>query len=378
MAVGWVPPQPRVVRREGLKGLVARARGRVQDEWARHATVPDLLRDYFPEEWEKVRGCRAHYRRKQRADEGSEFTATPRSCWRYPYCPLCTRVDNWNRAVKGLEAFFRVTPRGQPVAVYHWVVTAALTQDGQSWGVRARGDVDAFFRAMAGAFREVLGDGCGMVMSYQDFGERPFTKPHPHMDVVVNGYRVRDSGAVAMARPELKGGGYDRVAGVFQKFARSLDLGAAVPNVNVKGPYEGVDVALKKLKYSLRHMVDFGKYEYRRGAQMVYHGSYHDERVDRVEAPNFVRWFDEYCDRFGQYRGRKGRVELHRRFGHLGDRRIKATRALVGGEVPDHPAACRCRECVEWVTVLAAEDEGEFSPTPPSPSSASTSGTVAP
>lgn len=59
--------------------------------------------------------------------------------------------------------------------------------------------------------------------------------------------------------------------------------------------------------------------------------------------------------------GRRGADLLHRRFGHLGDRRIKATQALAGGEVPGHPATCRCRECVEWVMVLASDDDDQSS-----------------
>lgn len=89
---------------------------------------------------------------------------------------------------------------------------------------------------------------------------------------------------------------------------------------------------------------------------------YKGEGRSRLRVDAFVVWAAAYGRRFGccGYDG-GGRVKLHRRFGYMADRSLAAAQARMGGAVPDHPARCRCRDCVEWATVLASEDDNESS-----------------
>lgn len=242
-----------------------------------------------------------------------------------------------------------VTPRGRVPRFYHVVQTAHHSEDGNGWGVKASQDLEAFGRIVWSALREWFGDGIGAIMSYQDFGERGFAKRHPHMDLTMNGYAVRDGVVRTVNPPDLTGRGFDRWCETVMKYARTLDLTAYVNDVDFTGPVHGHRDYHGVLKYQMREMVDLRKLEYDRGSRTVWWWSYKDSTRTPLPADVFVERLDEYRQRLD--------LELHRHYGHLAKRKVRATANVVGGEPIPHGDHCPCSECGDWFRIDLTDEE---------------------
>lgn len=188
-------------------------------------------------------------------------------------------------------------------------------------------------------------------------GERPFSKPHPHMDSIVNGYLLVGEEVQPISAPNLEFGGYNRIKEMLRHYAMAFRLDANAGNFKIRQAVGGAQV-FQAVKYSMRHMVDFRNYVYEPDRRTVWYQPYKDGLPEKRDVNAFVEWLDEYRNRLGQYLpvGDNKKL-LHRRFGYFG-RTYRIARRIIGGSPPDHKKACQCTECQDWRKVYD-EDFGQ-------------------
>jgi hypothetical protein len=335
-----------VVKKDGVRDEIRRRRADVAAYRNRFPTVENLLVDHYPQEWERVRDCRWNYRVWESVERPGHYKVTPYACWDVPYCVVCTRTTNHQRARAALDRFARATPAGKEPAFVHAVLTAPASPNGEGWGWKASQNVPTFALVIRKALEDVYGPGLGGVMSYQDFGERAFAKRHPHMDLSLNGWLIEDASVKPLPRVRLERGGYDRVAAATARRAKAIHVDAGPSNVDFSARIVGVREYYKVLRYQMREMVDFRKAVYSRTKQAVEWLSYKDARRERFTVQEFKAGYLEYRHRLGLEGG--SRVEFHRSFGHLSKRSLPKVEALVGGAPLPHGRKCPCSECGDW------------------------------
>jgi len=335
-----------VVKRDGVRDDIRRRRAEDAAYRRRFATAERFVQDHYPEEWERVRTCRQNFRIWESVERPGIYKVTPYACWNVPYCVVCTRSRNHQRAQAGLDRFNRATPAGQTASFVHVVVTAPAVANGEGWGWKASQDVPGFASVVRKALEDVYGAGLGGIMSYQDFGERAFAKRHPHMDLTLNGWLVEESSFKPLPRIRLERGGYDRVAQATARRAQAFQLDATPSNVDFSARILGVEAYYRVLRYQMRELVDFRKTHYSPTKQTVEWLSYKNAKRERFTVPAFKAGYVEYRYRLGLEGG--VRVELHRGFGHLSKKSLPDTEKLVGGSPLPHGRACPCSECEDW------------------------------
>jgi len=214
---------------------------------------------------------------------------------------------------------------------------------------------------------EHLGDGLGAVMSYQDFGERAFLKRHPHMDLTLNGYRLKGDGT-SEATPafDLKGGGHARWMKAYRKNAERFEANPREGNLHVTPAIVGVRPYYAILRYQMRELVDLRKLDYSREKRVVYWHDYRENVRHGMTVDHFLDGLVEYHMRLGTWTAARGhKKQLHRAYGHMAKNRIGATERLVGGAELPHGADCPCGECGDWHRVFLDDPDGVLGPVRP-------------
>ncbi len=349
----------RAFRLEQLPAAVREHRRSVSTEWRRFRSLQGFIEDHFPLEWEEIRRCGLNPAIERDIQDGTRYALRPPSCRKVPFCIRCVKAQTTRRVLEALGQFGACTPAGKKPAFVHIVQTAPVGNDGQyagggDWGRQAASDVETFGKIVWEVLREAYGDGIGGVMSFQRFGERGFAKLHPHMDLTLNGWTLQGDGMARTPRYEFRGSGKDRWHAATRKAAGRHYPGAEGGNVRVHTPLVGTKAYYRVLRYQMRELVDLRKLEYSRDAKTVWWKSYHENRREKFALNDFLAGLAEYKWRLGAWRGKDdeaGTQRLHRRYGHMSDRRITNTQILVGGAIPTHGAKCPCRSCGDWERV---------------------------
>lgn len=313
-----------------------------------------LIWDEFPQEahlvWECGRLRSDGYKLYESKTVANKYRVAPYRCGRIPYCVPCTQAADVGRTMEHLDAFRLFTPKGQPISIWHVVLTAPTPDDRprdgrpDPWGMAAKQDIGRFARVVRKTLEQWFGAGVTGVMSYQDFGERPFAKQHPHFDVLVNGYKLEAGRPVPVGELNLRDGGRDALSEVYAQNAQAhFGLTATAGDWNVHEVGQSMASRFRIVAYSLREMVDYRKVAYRQEAAAVGWTHYREETVDWTDRRGFRYWHDDYYSRVDN-----GRQVLRRWFGPMTSRdpRRAVVRAFLGED--PHSVACDCNNCDDW------------------------------
>jgi len=337
----------RILRREGVRGEIAERRLWVSNYWRRFPSVKRFVADWFRAEWEAIQRCRFEYRVYESKDNPGKFKVTPKCCWKVPFCLTCTKVRASRRTLGALDRFSRATPKGQPMQFVHIVLSAPLTEDGQGWGAKAHQDIPKFAKVTRRVLEDIYGEGLGGVMSYQDFGERPFHKIHPHMDLTLAARRLVDGKMMALRPLNLKVERATIDAHTANR-ARAFQIDARKGDIDFSRVIHGAQEYYPVLKYQMRELFDLRKVEYKRREGKVEWKNYKDVRREAYRADEFVTGFESYARRLGLYGYEGTPVELHRYSGYMSKGSLRETEAMVEGSSIPHGRGCPCSECEDW------------------------------
>lgn len=336
-----------MVRFVGLAGHQRKVRDAANRQRDRYPDVLRFLRDFLPEEYERVMACDAAGRIWRDEEAGDRWKTTPNACWRIPWCIPCTQRRGLQRTLNAMDKFHRCTPEGQHPRFLFITQTAPITEDGYGWGVQASHDHQGFSKLVWDTAREILGPGIGAVSTYQDFGERAFGKRHPHIHMTVNAWRLGTDGPDRVAWPFRDGQGeWKRVAG---EKAMRYDVEAPKwsTNVDARPIITGAAPFFKILGYQLRELVDLRKFEYSRQRNVVYWTNYRENRRERIPVKRFLGGLRDYQSRLGYWHGSPSQ-QLHREKGHMARSQITRTMRAMNGRPQRHRDACTCNECGTW------------------------------
>lgn len=343
------------------EGVEAEIRKRVVAAWTHYAASPQVgavVGDVWPQEsaliWDCGRLRADGYKVYKSKTAANKFRVAPFRCGRIPFCIPCTRADVQQRAREALDGFQLFTPKEQPMRLWHVVLTAPLTLDGQGWGSKACRDIPRFALVCRRFLQEVWGPGVGGVMSYQDFGETPFRKHHPHFDVIVNGYVLRDGMPVLLPRLDFAGsGGRRRLDDLYRGVSQTLvDMTARAGDLDFRAVGDSGMSRRRVVGYSVREMVDLRKSVYE-GDGRVGWRDYEEDTVDWTDRRGFCLWFDEYQSRVNN--GQR----LHRWFGAMSTRDVRNPVVRAFGGSDPHPGDCGCNQCDDWERLPADWDRPE-------------------
>lgn len=338
----------------GILGIEAERHARedaVRDLWEAHPTVRDLLRDHYPREWERITHCRSSWIAKEHLTKPGEYRVTPRrACHLLPYCLLCVRAEEYRRAFDAYEALHRCTPAGEKPAVVHVVVTAPLTEEGEGWGESARKNHQGFGRIVAKSLEEIYRGQIGAILAYQDFGERPFHKSHPHMDGLVNGWVLREGKPAKLPRLDFESDGSAWARQIITARAQAMRIGAQAGNLNVSERVEDHGAIIKIARYAFREMVNLRQVEYDRATQKVTWLGYKGT-AEEYSVKEWKGGFAEYMWRTGQWNDAGKAAYLKVRYGDLAGPRLRTTQRAMGGVAAPHDEFCPCQRCDNWKEV---------------------------
>lgn len=331
--------------------------------WEAHPQAGRLIRDVWPEVANEVWQCGRLfqdgykvYRSKSTADK---FRVAPFRCGKIPFCLPCTNAVNVQRTFEALDAFKLCTPKGEPVRLWHVVLMAPLTEDGQGWGKQASEDIGRFAKVCRRTLEDWWGLGVGGIMAYQDFGERPFAKRAPHFDILLNGYQPGPDKAQPLRRLALEDGGHRELMNHFRSRAHyTLAAGARDGNFDIKEVGASWSARIRVSGYSLRELVDLRKVEYEPDAGRVGWRSYREDNVDWSTPTGVKAWWSEYSRRV------ENGQALRRWFGTMA--RHDARSVLVRGfhgEDP-HGLECLCNGCDEWQRLIGQWQDRVAAPFP--------------
>lgn len=350
----------KVVRREGVETAKRELRARIRADWNKRPDLKRFLEDHFPEAWSDIQGCGMKFREWKDRDNPSRRKLQPFSCHHVPYCITCSRLRTARRVADALDSFHRCTPAGQRPRFIHIVQTAPLTSNGRGWGLPASQNHRTFVKIVWQTLQEAYGDGLGGVLSYQDFGERGFAKRHPHVDLTLNGWRLKDGKPERTPQLKLRHGGAHRFQEALAKRAMTFDVEATEweGNLKVQAPVLTAPEYYRVLRYQMRELLDFKKLGYSRERQVVWWMSYKHNRRQKMTVPFFLNGLQEYQARLGPWSRHpgEGRQNLHFRYGHMADTAIGRTERLVEGSPIPHGKRCPCSDCGDWERVLEEEE----------------------
>ncbi|MFA5861303.1 MAG: hypothetical protein WDA16_06365 [Candidatus Thermoplasmatota archaeon] len=180
-----------------------------------------------------------------------------RRCCRSYLCPACNSRESFGIFVAQYARLEACTPTGRPVRLGHEVYTLpphlrplVTTKEGFS----------AWKRATLATIRDHHGQDAAGVMNLHPIGDEDFTTFHPHWDVVINGYALKDGEPQLLRSPRPD---FDRIRGDYiRHLTRELKLtGEMVPkkvslNIGVKGGQfaHAKGKTLHIVRYSARHV----------------------------------------------------------------------------------------------------------------------------
>lgn len=350
-----------VVRGAGIRSAIFLLKSQHRVEAARHQDVLRYLQDHNPAVYAKVRQCRTQARVARDVVQSDRYKVRLYGCHVEPWCFACTNEAKWRRVAAALRTFQACTPAGQQPRFAHIVMTAPIFPDGAGWGRFARREIKAFRDVTWRVTKAAYGAGIGGLLSYQDFGETPFPKGHPHMDYTINGWTLVDGKPERTPTYDLKNGGHARwVKRVQEQVTARWLLPAAegVTNLNIQGFVTGIPAYVRALAYQLRELVDVRKMTYDRARQLVYWSSYRDNTRAKMTVQDFQQGLADYAGRLGSW-GHRQATSLHVTAGHMARRAITKTSDAMGAVEPPHRRGCYCTECSEW-EVIFPNEEGEY------------------
>lgn len=344
-----------LVLRQDFEVMERQLRDKTREAWQdKYREAAGLLKDHFPGEWSRIQNCGMAFERRAWVPDAKWGKLQPMRCHNVPFCLPCVEYAHRLRLNGWFNSLERVTPAGLPLRLSQVTQTAPLNADGEGWGAAASRNVSKFRKVVGAHLREWYGEGIGVVMSYQDFGEQGFSKRHPHLHMTVSGYRLLDGKVSVVQDPDLAGSGRGRWdegmaarATVFGDWSGwhsggSLDV---IPFKQGRAEYN------KLLRYQLRELVDLSKIEYQPSKRRLLWKSGTGPEVAGMDVLDFKARLLEYKLRLGVWeRSQKtgGVKKLHVGFGILGDAAIGAAQEAIGGVESDHKPDCACGKCQEW------------------------------
>lgn len=347
-----------IVRSAGVQAAIHRLRTQHRVEAARHQDVMRYLQDHNPSVYAKVRQCRTRARVARDVVQGDRYKVRLYGCHVEPWCVACTNEAKWRRVAAAVETFLDCTPAGQQPRFAHVVMTAPIFEDGKGWGRFARCDLKAFRDVTWKATKAAFGPNIGALLSYQDFGERPFLKGHPHMDYTINGWTLAEGAPQRTQDYVVKAGGRERWVKQVQDLVAArwlLPPNETKTNFRIGNFVSGASSYIAVLAYQLRELVDVRKMHYDRARQLVYWDSYRDNTRTKMAVLEFQNGLADYQARLGAW-GHHQATSLHVTTGHMARRAITATSQAMGSLVRPHKRGCVCAECNEWELVFPDEN----------------------
>ncbi|HUR25463.1 MAG TPA: hypothetical protein VM327_05560 [Candidatus Thermoplasmatota archaeon] len=325
----------------------------IRKDWSRHRSHTYFLADHYPTIWEKVRYCRLDYKPKEETSEPGYVKAVPTYvCEQIPYCIQCTKANTQRRVWNTLNKFALATPAGKPLRLIHIVQTAPIYKDGTGWGVKASQDHHRFGEVVWDSLVEHFGTGIGAYMSYQDFGEHGFLKRHPHKDLTLNGWCLKEDRPARTPYLDLTGKGRARWDATVQRHAMDFVHDAEKGSFYISRPFDGVPAYYKVLAYQMREMIDFRhKLTYDRKNQLMRTLDYRKNTWYAMPVDFFLDGMVEYQMRLGVWT-RRHMKQLHTSHGHLSKKLMQETQRKFDGETIPHTTDCPCGECGDWHTVF--------------------------
>lgn len=352
----------RVVGAAGISGAIHALKAEHRAEVQRHPDVLRYLRDHQASVYHKVQTCRSKARVARDRMSG-RYKVRLYGCHVEPWCIACEHEAKWRRVRKVLDRFQACTPAGRQPRFAHLVMTAPIFPDGKGWGRFAKENPKVFRELTWKVTKAAYGDGAGAYMTYQDFGERAFSKVHPHLDFTLNGWSLDANGRPTLTPSySLKDGRGPWLEGVRRDVVARwlLPDEEAVSMLNIQGFVVGAGAYARALAYQLRGLVDVRKMTYDRSRQLVYWSSYRENTRARMTVQEFHDGLMDYQRRLGPFGDHQSKT-LHVGVGHLADRRLKTTAKLMGSVELDHPHSCYCNECGDW-ELLHPDEQGEYDP----------------
>ncbi|MFO1534843.1 MAG: hypothetical protein ABR586_04195, partial [Thermoplasmatota archaeon] len=325
----------------------------VKRRWEPYPDARAFLADRLPQVWDQVRVCRlGTFHTSEKTDDPDRVKVWSRRCGMDPWCLECVHYQHWRRVQRTFERWAKCTPQGEQPRFSHIVITAPIYDAPESWGLKASRNPKAFMDVVWRVLTEIYGEGLGAHMSYQDHGEAGLARRHPHIDLTLNGWTVKDARVDELPYYELGGGGYDHFIDTIEKHANALHLGARASSLYVGAIIEGFERYHKILGYQVRELLDLRKLRYDRTGSRVGWESY-KEPYDTTWMPvrDWFLAFEEYCARLRVFNGESGR-KLHYDYGHMAANHIRATQAATGGKPDPHPEDCPCSRCGDWRRVF--------------------------
>ncbi|MES2153924.1 MAG: hypothetical protein V4510_02200 [bacterium] len=345
-----------VVASDSVEEATVALQRKVNRRWNDATHAARFLQDNLPSVWERVKTCSLTYKRYENPLRPGETKLQPYVCNLQPWCLNCLTFAHWRRTQRTVEKFQRCTPAGEEPRFMHIVQTAPIYDAAPSWGMAASRNPTGFSSVIWKAIEEGFGPGVGGVASYQDFGEGAFVRRHPHIDMTINGWTIKDGKAMELPFYDL-GGGRDGNDGLMAwkanvlRQAQALHLGADATSTYFGVLVEGVARYHKILSYQLREMVDLRKIEYNAEERIVTWVSYKNAERTDMTVRKFMLGFHDYAARLDVFNGSSG-DKLHRAHGHMANRVIRATSKAIGGKGDPHSENCGCVRCGEWVRVF--------------------------
>jgi hypothetical protein len=330
----------------------------VLKDWRKHRRLQSLLQDHFPGEWANISRCRMAYKPLESVQRPGHYKVAPiYACWELPFCIRCVKASTHRRVMAALDKYHRCTPKGQSMQLFHIVQTAPIYDDGTGWGVEASSNLKAFGNIVWENLQEFYGEGIGAIMSYQDFGERLFAKRHPHMDLTLNGWMLKDGQPAKTPKLNLQGGGRARWDNALVQRATRFRVDAKRGSLDVSRVIDERAIQYKVLRYQMRELVNLRQVQYNRDRQTVTWHAYSKDRDVPTQTTLTVHEFKaglaEYQWRLKQWpQGEDEGMELHRAYGHIAKRSVRKTQKAMGGVPMPHDELCPCAECGDWERVF--------------------------
>lgn len=347
------------IKQAGVASEIAASRRRVNREWARYRELQTYMRDYYPEELEKVAKCRTGVYQLDEDDErpGTYRTYPKHSCHCMPWCMQCAGAERRRRVAALFETAQRCTPNGKPVELAHIVLAAGVDRiGGGDLQPMVKADPGRYFAVCHRYLTEVWGDGTGWYGSYQDFGEAGAGQMYAHMDLTLNRWAYKD-GERKLAYQELQGGSKRML---MQKWFDTLHTEYGVrPLENTHmfwtSGWKPEQEYGRMANYQVRELYDVRKIRYDRPGKRVGWVSYRGEgSVTWKPVREAMFEMEVYAQRLGQW-GREPEVQLHRGQGHMAKGKVAKTQAACGGAAARHRAGCTCSRCGDWHRAFVPE-----------------------
>lgn len=315
------------------------------DAWKDFGTVSQFLQDHVPG-YQAVRDCRT---RVNVGRANGRARVVLEGCGIVPYCLACTDALDMRRAGRVVQRLRACAPEGN-VQMRTWVFKARLSEDLDTWGMSARERIRDFKGTVKDALRDIHGEGYGASLCYHDVGERRFAKPDPHIDVIVNGWKLGSKGQPRkIGYVDLANGGKQEVG---RKWMRHIKQAFPLAEEDVWSihmstvPEPARDV-WTIAKYHAREVLNFRHLDYDREASTIMFTTERDEIGDStMPVADFTRELRNYVRRSGGWKSQALRSFV----GHMADGVIKNTSTRFGNDYEEHGEDCPCPKCVvrDW------------------------------